>query len=60
MADFTDKLLCAIGAHDWTKWEQYDWHGVRYYRYSDPIDIIVHRQKRTCRVCGKVRDERIY
>lgn len=62
MADFTDRLLCAIGAHAWGKWSQYTWHGVRYTTFGDhdPLEVTVRRQKRTCQVCDKMQDERVY
>lgn len=50
--------------HKWSKWEQYTEEFYRYPRLKDgslgePIPYLEHRQRRTCKICGKVQEEKI-
>ena len=48
--------------HNWGKWEEYLWEGtIRYAEYYEgkPIPISEQRQKRKCKSCGKVQEEKV-
>jgi len=58
--------MCFI-FHKWSKWTQYDLPMSVFPGILAPKEIrgkalstIDHRQKRTCKKCGKVQDELIY
>ena len=53
-------IWCALGLHDWEKWEQYTWHGyVKYGFQAAYTEVTELRQKRTCIDCGKMQTEKI-
>lgn len=53
--------------HKWGKWEQYKWIGkitqtgllVPVELQGKWITVEENRQRRTCEICGKMRDEKI-
>lgn len=48
---------------EYTMWEQYVWRGFRYPGpldgFRDRIEVTVTREKRKCKICGRVRDRKI-
>lgn len=46
--------------HDWGKWEQYTWYGkVKFHWQKEWTPCVEYRQKRKCKVCGKMQEEEI-
>ena len=55
--DFTDRLLCSLGFHNWSKWNPYN-HSYAG-DFGAALGYTERRQRRTCSICGKEQDKSV-